>query len=62
MIFGNTEQHEHFGQVPVRRTKFPESAADCIDSASRHIDRTKTAMRGKIWRAKLLRPPAGQGL
>ena len=62
MIFGNAEQNEHFGQIPIGRTKFPESAADCIDSTSRHIDRTKPAMRGKIGRAKLLCPPAGQGL
>ena len=62
MILGNAEQNEHFGQIPIRRTKFPESAADCIDPASRHIDRTKATMRGKIWRAKLLCPPAGQSL
>ena len=62
MILGNAEQHEQLGQVPVGRAEFPEGTAKRVDAASRHIDRTETAMRGEIRSTELLRPPAGQRL
>ena len=62
MVFGHTKQYKYFGQIPIRRAKFPKCPTNCIDATSRHIHRTEAAMRGKIWRAILLRPPASQRL
>jgi hypothetical protein len=62
VVLGDAEEHEIFGVLPVGLTEFPERAADRIKPARRHIDRTEAAVRGVVWGAELLRPPAGQGL
>ena len=62
VIFRHAEHHEQLGALPIRGPKLPERPADGINAARRHVDRTKSAMRGIIRCAKGLRPPAGETL
>ena len=62
MVLSNPEQHEKLGQIPIRRAELPECAAEGVDTAGRHIDRTEAAMRRKVRGAELLCPPSCQGL
>ena len=62
MILGNPKNHKQLCARPVWRAKFPKGSAHCVNTRSRHIDRTKTTMRGKILGTKLLGPPSCQTL
>jgi hypothetical protein len=57
VIFGNAEQHEVPGMIPVRLAEFPERTADRVETSGRHVHRTKAAMGGVIGGTKLRRPP-----
>ena len=62
MVLGDAEEKEIFRPFPIGLAEFPERSADQVEAGGRHVDRAKTAMGGKIGRAELRRPPAGQGL
>ncbi len=62
VVFGDTENHEKLGMLPIRLTKFPECATHRVDARSRHVDRTKAAMRRVIWRTETLCPEACEAL
>ena len=62
MIFGHAPEHQVIGVFPVRFPELPETAAERVQSAGRHVDRTEAAMGGIVVGSVLLRPPAGQRL
>ena len=62
MVFGHAEQEEKLGMVPIRLAEFPKGAADGVDAARRHVDRTEAAVGGIVGRAEILRPETGQAL
>src|SRR5581483_8164413 len=48
--------------LPVGLAELPETPADGIEPSRGHVDRTESPVRREVRRAKLGRPPAGQGL
>ncbi len=62
VVFGNTEQHEQFGVIPVRLAEFPERAAHGVDAACCHVHRAEAAVCRKVWRTKALCPHASERL
>jgi len=56
VVFGDAEQHEQLGMIPIRLAEFPECAAHRIDASGCHVDRTKAAVGRVVWRAEPLRP------
>jgi len=62
VILSNAKNHEHFGAFPIGLTKFPKGTTHGVNARCGHIHRTKSAVCGIVWRAKLLRPKASKGL
>ena len=62
MILCHAEHEKIFGMSPVGFGEFPEGTSKCIHATRSHIDGTKAAMGCVVGGAKLLGPPAGQGL
>ena len=62
VVLGDPEHQQVFRALPVWLAELPEAAADRIEAARRHVDRTEAAMRGEIGRPELLGPPAGERL
>ena len=60
MIFGDAEQHEQLGVIPIGLTEFPERAAHGVDAGRRHVDRAEAAVCRVVGRAKALRPEGGK--
>ena len=56
VIFGHTKQYEKFCVIPVRLAKFPKRTAHRVNARSGHVHTAKSAVRGKVWRAKHLCP------
>ena len=62
VVFGHAPHHQVARVLPVGFAEFPETAAQRVQAAGRHVHRAEAAVRGVVDRAVLLRPPAGQGL
>ena len=62
VIFGHTKQHEQFCVIPVRLAKFPKRTAHRVNARSGHVHTAKSAVCGKVWRAKHLCPIPRKGL
>ena len=62
MVLGHTEEDKQLGAVPVGLAEFPKRAANGVDAACGHVDRTEPTVSGIVRRAIGLRPPAGQRL
>ena len=62
VVFGDTEQHEQLGVIPIWLTEFPERAAHRVNASSGHVDRTEPAVGGVVWRAKPLGPKRSERL
>ena len=62
VVFGHAPQHKILRPIPIDCTEFPERIADGIKAGSGHVHRAKSAVRGPIGCAELLRPQTGQRL
>ena len=62
MVFGNAENHQHFGVVPIWLPKFPKSTAHGVDTSRGHIDRAKSTVGCVVWRTETLGPKRREAL
>ena len=62
VVLGGADHHEQFRAVEIGATEFPEAAADGVDHARGHVDRTEAAVCRVVRRAELAREHAGQRL